>query len=65
MGNRAVFDTHNADSTLNKRSGEVVTVVRPLTKYEADIDDVGKMYKIKFSDGTMADAFEDELKFIK
>lgn len=62
---RAIFNTHGGDSKLNERSGETVEIVRELTKDEADIDDVGKMYKIKFVDGFVTDAFEDELNLIK
>ena len=58
---KAVFDTHGNDSELNIRNGEVVQVIRPLTKHEADIDDVGPMFKIRFSDGEETDAFGDEL----
>lgn len=58
---KAVFDTHGNDSELNIRSGEVVQVIRPLTEHEADIDDVGPMFKIRFSDGKETDAFGDEL----
>lgn len=38
-----------------------ITVLRPLTKDEADIDEVGPMYRCKAEDGTEFDAFEDEL----
>lgn len=37
------------------------TVIRPLTEQEADIDDVGPMFKIRLEDGIEQDAFEDEL----
>lgn len=56
-----IFDTHGADSTLNDRSGEIVTVLRPLTEQEADLFETGPMFKIRFSDGYETDAFEDEL----
>lgn len=58
---KAIFDTHGGDSTWNERSGEVVEILRELTEEEADIGDVGMMYRIRFSDGTETDAFEDEL----
>lgn len=58
---KAVFNTHGGDSTWNARSGEVVEILRELTEAEADIEDVGMMYHIRFSDGTETDAFEDEL----
>lgn len=56
-----IFDSHGADSELNSRSGELVKIIRPLTKDEVDIDDVGPMFKVRFSDGFEADVFEDEL----
>lgn len=61
VGGLAQYDSRNGDSDLNKYSGQIVEVIRPLTKDEADIDEVGKMYKVKFSDGTEADVFDDEL----
>ena len=59
--NYKVFDTHGGDSKLNKYSGQQVEVIRPLTSKEADLDDVGMMYKVRLPDGTIIDAFEDEL----
>lgn len=32
-----------------------------LTKEEADLEDVGRMYKIQLSSGEILDAFEDEI----
>lgn len=61
----AIFDTHGADSKLNSRSGSEVVVIRELTEDECDIEDVGKMYHIRFADGFETDAFEDELTFIE
>ena len=57
----AIFDTHGGDSKVNSRIGERVEVIRSLTEKEADLLDVGPMYRIKFQDGTETDAFEDEL----
>ena len=57
----AIFNTHGQDTTWNSRSGEMVTVLRPLTEDEADLDLTGKMYKVRFEDGTVTDAFENEL----
>ena len=57
----ATFDTHGQDTELNHRSGERVEIIRPLTEDEADIFDVGPMFRIRFADGTEVDAFEDEL----
>ncbi len=61
----AIFDTHGTDSTLNCRSKSEVKVLRELTEDECDIEDVGKMYHIRFADGFETDAFEDELTFIE
>lgn len=58
---KLIFDTHGGDSELNCRSGQTVTVLRALTEDEADIADVGKMYRIRFEDGYETDAFADEL----
>lgn len=56
-----VFDTHGGDSGLNSRTGQKVVVLRELTEREADIADVGKMFRIRFEDGYETDAFADEL----
>ena len=56
---KAVFNT--TDLELMHYNGTVVEVIRPLTQDECDIDDVGKMYKVKFHDGYIRDAFQDEL----
>ncbi len=61
VGDVCVFNTHGGDSTWNERSGETCMVLRSLTPDEADMFDVGPMYRIVFSDGQLADAFEDEL----
>lgn len=55
------FNSHGADSELKKYDNCLCEVQRELTKEEADIDDVGRMYHIKFMDGYETDAFEDEL----
>ena len=56
----AFFNTK--DSELYSRNGEIVDIVRPLTKNECDINDVGMMYRVKFHDDNLeVDAFEDEL----
>lgn len=60
-GTKCIFDTRGGDTDLNGRSGETVTVIRALTEEEADLEDVGPMYKIEFADGFSTDAFEDEL----
>lgn len=58
---RAVFDTHGADSALNERSGQGVEILRPLTAQEADAGEVGPMFRVRFDDGFETDAFDDEL----
>jgi hypothetical protein len=44
-----------------ERSGQPVTIVRALTAEEADLQDVGPMFRIRFADGLETDAFGDEL----
>ena len=60
-GIRVTFDTHWNDTRLNARSGQTVTVLRPLTVDEADLYDVGPMFRVRFDDGTVEDVFDDEL----
>jgi len=48
------------EKDLIARTGQVVEVLRKLNNRECD-KEVGKMYKIKFSDGFIADSFSDEL----
>ena len=55
------FNSHGADSELKKYDNCLCEVQKELTKEEADIDDVGRMYHIKFMDGYETDAIEDEL----
>lgn len=47
-----------------ERSGQRVNVVRSLTESEADLDEVGSMFRIRFSDGIETDAFAEELDFL-
>lgn len=61
----AIFDTHGMDTKLNSRSGEMVTVLRPLTNKEADLAETGPMYEVKFPDGYETSAFENELRPIQ
>lgn len=56
-----MFDSHGGDSKLNARTGQLVAVLRALTPQEADINDVGPMFRIRFEDGYETDAFADEL----
>lgn len=61
-GDKAIFKT--IDTGLFAKSGKECTVVRRLTESEADLCETGPMYAIEFTDGSHADAFEDELKNI-
>ena len=56
-----IFNTHGTDSDLCVRDGQKCAILRRLTKKEADMFEVGPMYKIRFLDGFETDAFEDEL----
>lgn len=56
-----VYDSHNADTGMNHLTGQEVEVIRPLTEEEADLEDVGMMYKCKFANGEIKDCFDDEL----
>lgn len=58
-GKKYIFNT--TDTELTKYNGKEVEIIRPLTEDEADIGDVGNMYKVRFSDGYERDVFEDEL----
>lgn len=59
IGSRAIFTT--TQSNLTYLNGNEVTVLRELEEAECDIDDVGYMYEVKFFDGTIKQAFADEL----
>ena len=56
------FNTHWNDTELNHRSGQRCEVVRPLDESEADIDEVGPMFRVRFDDGFETDAFIYELE---
>ena len=56
---KKIFNT--TDSELKKYNGTEVEIIRALTEDEADIADVGNMYKVRFYDGYERDAFADEL----
>lgn len=55
---KKVFNTTQSD--LRKYNGEIVEVGDELTDEERD-PEVGRMWRITFSDGSWTDAFEDEL----
>lgn len=48
-------------SDLLKHNGKTFTILREITGEEADLFDVGKMYKIQLSSGEIVRAFEDEI----
>ncbi|MBQ8248112.1 MAG: hypothetical protein IJZ42_13370 [Lachnospiraceae bacterium] len=52
---------HTSDNDLAKYNGTEVEIIRPLSDDECDIEDVGNMYKVRFHDGYVRDAFADEL----
>ena len=54
-----IFNT--TDTELKKYNGTEVEIIRALTEDEADIADIGNMYKARFYDGYERDVFEDEL----
>lgn len=54
------FNTTQSD--LLKYNGMKADIIRELTSDEADINEVGMMYKIQFANGDIIDAFEDELQ---
>lgn len=57
-----IFNTVQSD--LKKYNNTKVRVIRPLTETEADLEDVGPMYKVQYHDGYIGDVFEDELSKI-
>lgn len=63
---KAIFHTENGTGyeELDAHNNEVVDVIRPLTESEADIADVGIMYRCKTKDGLTFDAFSDEITFL-
>lgn len=55
----ATFSTQ--DSALREHNGETVTVISPLPESEFDREEVGDMFRIRFANGELSDAFSDEL----
>ena len=51
------YDLTNSESDLHRHSGQTVDV---LGKVDLDHDEF-TMYKVRFSDGFQAEAFDDEL----
>jgi hypothetical protein len=48
-----------------ERSGQLVEVLGELKPPAIDPDEVGPMYRIRFSDGVETDVFEDELEAVQ
>jgi len=61
VGQKVVFNSTHSAAKQDGRLNVEVEIVRPLTDQEADLDEVGPMYKIRFADGHIEDAFADEL----
>lgn len=63
VGKRYRFDTKKVDSKWMAFDGQNCTIIRPLTREEADIDDIGPMWRVRFDDEehTETDAFDNEL----
>lgn len=60
-----LFNTHGKDSQLKKYDGRYGTIVRELSEKECDIEDVGRMYEVRFANGETVHAFEDELEKLR
>lgn len=61
IGQNVFFKTYDSDINLQKHSGKMAVIIRPLRENEVDIFEIENMYVIKFSDGFDCHAFEDEL----
>lgn len=61
-----IFVTSSESSPYVELDGTVVTVLRPLTAQEADLEETGPMYRVRQSadpwEQPEFDAFEDELQ---
>lgn len=58
-GKEYIFQTN--DTTYSIFNNTRVHVLRPLRTDEADLNETGPMYKVRFCNGDVNDAFEDEL----
>lgn len=61
MENYAKKPFETVAGNLMQYNGQDFEILRELTEDEADVDEVGRMFKIKFQDGFITDAFEDEV----
>ena len=61
-GHVFTYDSHNADTELDDRSGTLAEIISPLEESEYDREEVGDMYKVRFlSDGHETAVFADEI----
>lgn len=58
--NKSVF-VSCGDSKWDARTGETAEILRQLGPDEADVVDVGPMFRVRFCDGVETDVFVDEL----
>lgn len=68
MSKTAIYNHPTPNNTgeveLAKRTGQSVTIIRLLTAAEADLDETGPMYRVRFEDGYEDDVFSDELSTV-
>ena len=62
VGDIAYFTNRDSDSDIENAP---VKIIRLLTPAEADLFEVGPMFKVQLKDGTVEDAFFDELTACK
>ena len=65
MGSNATYRFVTTQSDFKHLNNKLCTIIRPLTEKECDMADVGLMFKVKFYDNTVIDAFFDELWFVR
>lgn len=56
------YTFYTTQSDLSQYNGTVVEVLGPLPESEYDREDVGPMYRVRLWDGSVIDAFDDELQ---
>ena len=64
MKNNTTYKFNTTQSDLLHLNNQPCRIIRKLTEKECDEADVGRMYKVRFLDNTVIDAFEDELTFV-
>ncbi|WP_244142329.1 hypothetical protein [Burkholderia vietnamiensis] len=60
-GQKVLFNSTHSNAARDSKINVEVEIVRRLTDQEADLSEVGPMFKIRFADGHIEDAFVDEL----